>query len=374
MNDARIAALPAADSKTTTKGSEPIMIEDSLEVEFGGDNVETQPVELSQFMDKFANEAAQVELQEEPKDNSAPLTVQDSILVSHVFYKYFFHKMKGIPRKSWFSSIMWNSSLWFPIFGGMGLLQFNALYLFLKKRTYSTSSWSSQVFPSIRYCCVDTSWPSRRVRTVKKIMPRLTPRRARRGRARGRARGVGEKGKAEVGNQKQQPKQVPRRNLGGSQTRLSHILHRIQRLKVETLVLGRANRMRHLRFLIQPQRPPQRPFPKRRLLEKGSAHPRLLHPKVMDPPRVTRPRSQRLSRWSRAEGMREAKVPKPNLLPAVTDLPKTHQPSRSGIPSGKLSMKTSGRLSFGWGDQFPRMRREVGINFFETSQESRHLF
>ena len=98
MNDARIAALPAADSKTTTKGSEPIMIEDSLEVEFGGDNVETQPVELSQFMDKFANEAAQVELQEEPKDNSAPLTVQDSILVSHVFYKYFSTKWKASPE------------------------------------------------------------------------------------------------------------------------------------------------------------------------------------------------------------------------------------------------------------------------------------
>lgn len=148
MNDARIAALPAADSKTTTKGSEPIMIEDSLEVEFGGDNVETQPVELSQFMDKFANEAAQVELQEEPKDNSAPLTVQDSILVSHVFYKYFFHKMKGIPRKSWFSSIMWNSSLWFPIFGGMGLLQFNALYLFPEEKNILNIFL---VFPSLPF-------------------------------------------------------------------------------------------------------------------------------------------------------------------------------------------------------------------------------
>lgn len=84
MNDARMATLPP-DSKTNTKDPEPIMVDDSLPVEFGGDNVETQPMEMTQFMDKFATEAAQVELLEEPKENSAPLTVQHIILVSNIF-------------------------------------------------------------------------------------------------------------------------------------------------------------------------------------------------------------------------------------------------------------------------------------------------
>ena len=88
MNDARMAALPP-DSKTTSQDPVPIMVQDSLRLEFGGDNVETQPVEMTQFMDKFANEAAQVDLLEEPKENSAPLTVQHIILVSNVFYTVF---------------------------------------------------------------------------------------------------------------------------------------------------------------------------------------------------------------------------------------------------------------------------------------------
>lgn len=50
--------------------SQAIVIEDSLELEYGRDTMDTQAVELSQFMDKFAQEAKEAELVEHVPEES----------------------------------------------------------------------------------------------------------------------------------------------------------------------------------------------------------------------------------------------------------------------------------------------------------------
>lgn len=50
--------------------SQAIVIEDSLQFEYGRDSMDTQAVEMSQFMNKFAQEAKEAELVEHVPEES----------------------------------------------------------------------------------------------------------------------------------------------------------------------------------------------------------------------------------------------------------------------------------------------------------------